>query len=141
MTVIVSVKINDGVVIASDSASTFANGQTYLTADKIVNLVKGLPIGAMVTGAGGIGTASIATLPKDLRARLDGSCRHPWALDRDRYTMEEVARRVREFLFEEKSAAQAFEAWMRLRICGYSYRPQPEIWEVVLREKECDEPG
>ena len=39
MTVIVSAKINDGVVMASDSASTFANGQTYLTADKMVNLV------------------------------------------------------------------------------------------------------
>ena len=141
MTAIVSVKINDGVVMASDSASTFANGQTYLTADKIVNLVKGLPIGAMVTGAGGVGTESIATLLKDLRARLDGSCRHPWALDRDRYTMEEVAGRVREFLFEEKSAAQGFSAAMQLRLCGYSAaRPQPEIWEVLLREKECDAP-
>jgi hypothetical protein len=54
MTVIVSVKINDGIITASDSASTFATGQTYLTADKIVNLVKGLPIGVMVTGDGGI---------------------------------------------------------------------------------------
>jgi hypothetical protein len=54
VTVIVSVKINDGIIMASDSASTFAIWQTYLTADKIVNLV--LPIGIMVTGNGNIGT-------------------------------------------------------------------------------------
>jgi hypothetical protein len=35
VTVIVSVKINDGIIMASDSASTFATGQTYLTADKL----------------------------------------------------------------------------------------------------------
>lgn len=59
MTVIVSVKINDGIVMAADSASTFANGMTYLHANKIVNLVKGLPIGAMVTGNGSIGNESV----------------------------------------------------------------------------------
>jgi len=53
MTVIVSVKINDGIVMASDSASTFTNSQVYQHAEKIVNLVKRLPIGVMVTGDGG----------------------------------------------------------------------------------------
>lgn len=142
MTVIVSVKINDGIVMASDSASTFGNGQTYLHADKIVNLVKGLPIGVMVTGNGSIGAESITTLLKDLRAQLDGSSGPEWALDRRSYTMEEVAKRVRQFLFEEKSAAQNHEAWMRLRLCGYSAgRPLSEIWEVFLRGAECDEPS
>ncbi|WP_203075820.1 hypothetical protein [Falsiroseomonas ponticola] len=141
MTVIVSVKINDGIVMASDSASTFQSGQTYLHADKIVNLVKGLPIGVMVTGNGGIGAESIATLLKDLRARLDGSDPHPWKLDRPNYTMQHVAERVREFLFEEKTVPADLETWMRLRICGYSAgRPLPEIWEVLIRGKECDSP-
>jgi hypothetical protein len=58
MTVLVSVKINDGVVMAADSASSFASGMVYRHADKIVNLRQGLPIGAMVTGAGGIGNES-----------------------------------------------------------------------------------
>ena len=141
MTVIVSVKINDGIVMASDSASTFQSGQTYLHADKIVNLVKGLPIGAMVTGNGGVGAESIATLLKDLRSRFDGSASHPWKLDPANYTMQAVAERVREFLFEEKAVALDQEIWMQLRICGYSAgRPSPEIWEVVLRGKECDQP-
>ena len=65
MTILVSVKINDGVVMAADSASSFESGMVYLNADKIVNLMEGLPIGAMATGAGGIGNESIDTLMKD----------------------------------------------------------------------------
>ncbi len=139
MTVIVSVKINDGVVMASDSASTFGTGQIYLHADKIVNLVKGMPIGAMVTGYGGIGNESVTTLLKDLRSRLSGTGEPNWKLDRKTYTVKEVAGRIREFLFEEKSKSGEIESWMQIRICGYSAgRPLSEIWEVFLRGKECD---
>ena len=41
MTVLVSVKINDGVVMAADSASSFESGMVYQNADKIVNLMEG----------------------------------------------------------------------------------------------------
>jgi 20S proteasome alpha/beta subunit len=37
ITVLVSVKINDGVVMAADSASSFESGMVYQNADKIVN--------------------------------------------------------------------------------------------------------
>jgi 20S proteasome alpha/beta subunit len=52
VSIIVSVKINDGVVMAADSATTFIKpngepGQIYQNANKVVNLVKGLPIGVM----------------------------------------------------------------------------------------------
>jgi len=141
VTIIVSVKINDGVVMASDSASTFGNNQIYLNADKIVNLVKGLPIGVMVTGNGGIGAESIATLLKDLRARLDGSANHPWMLKPSTYTIEGVANRIHDFLFSEKVAAFGQDVWMKLRICGYSAgRPLPEIWEVVIVGQQSQSP-
>lgn len=143
MTVIVSVKINEGIVMASDSASTFGNGQTYTNANKIANLRKGLPIGVMVTGDGGIGSESLATLLKDLRRRLAGEddAHADWQLDPQAYSMEAVAGRVRTFLYEEKAAARGIEASIRLRLCGYSARrPLPEIWEVNLRGGECDEP-
>jgi hypothetical protein len=83
MTVLVSIKINDGVVMAADSASSFASGMVYRHADKIVNLRQGLPIGVMVTGAGGIGNESIDTLLKDLRRRFEGKdeVRRDWTLD------------------------------------------------------------
>ena len=55
MTVIVSVKINDGIVMAADSAGSMSSGQVYAHANKIANLCRGLPIGAMSTGSGGIG--------------------------------------------------------------------------------------
>jgi hypothetical protein len=77
MTVVVTVKINDGIVLASDSAVSFfdANGspiKIYSHANKVFNLVKGLPIGVMFWGVGGIGSASVATIAKDLRKRLAG---------------------------------------------------------------------
>jgi hypothetical protein len=135
MTVIVSVKINDGIIMAADSASTFGNGQIYLTADKMVNLVKGLPIGVMATGAGGIGVESLATLLKDLRHRLSGSGDAQWAqwaLHPNEYTLEEVAGRVREFLFD-KAQQQNYDVFIKLRICGYSAgKPLPEVWEVEI---------
>jgi hypothetical protein len=62
MTIVVSVKINDGIVMAADSALSFPNvvpPQIYQHANKIVNLRKGLPIGAMSTGNGGIGSESL----------------------------------------------------------------------------------
>ncbi len=135
MTILVSVKINDGVVMAADSASSFANGMVYRHADKIVNLRSGFPIGVMVTGAGGIGNESIDTLLKDLRRRFDGhdTAHSYWTLDPSTYTLEQVAERVRAFLFEEKVARQSESVSTRVRICGYSAgRPLAEVWEVLL---------
>jgi hypothetical protein len=81
MTVALSIKVHDGLVLASDSAATiYASDQdgnlatvnVYNNANKVFNLRRGLPIGGMVWGAGSIGRASIATLAKDLRLRLEG---------------------------------------------------------------------
>jgi ATP-dependent protease HslVU (ClpYQ) peptidase subunit len=107
VTVIVSVKINDGVVMAADSAGTVGTGQVYAHANKIANLCGGLPVGAMSTGSGGIGNESVETLLKDLRRRFAGRdpAHRDWRLDPEAYTIEEVARRLRAFLFEEKAAA------------------------------------
>jgi hypothetical protein len=143
MTVLVSVKINDGVVMAADSASSFASGLIYHHAQKIVNLAKGLPIGAMVTGAGGIGNESIDTLLKDLRRRFSGKdAEHSdWKLDPSTYTVEQVSVRVREFLFEEKSRPHRADVWTKVRICGYSAgRPLAEVWEVQLMGPDCAPP-
>jgi len=132
MTVIVSVKINDGIVMASDSASTFTNTQVYQHAEKIVNLTKGLPIGVMVTGDGGIGSESLTTLLKDLRRRF-GDKQDSMYLDPASYTMEGVARRLHDFLFKEKSIPSGGTASILLRVCGYSAgRPLPEVWQVQL---------
>lgn len=107
MTIAVSIKVHDGVVLASDSATTLVNGQgdvlnVYNNANKIFSLYKGRPIGGMTWGAGSIGHASIATLAKDLRRRFMGFDAEnlSWALGPG-YTMEEVAHSARRFFYEE----------------------------------------
>lgn len=56
MTIAISIKVNDGVVLATDSASTITgqapNGligvtHVYNNANKLFNLYKGLPVGAI----------------------------------------------------------------------------------------------
>ena len=143
MTILVSVKINDGVVMATDSASSFASGMVYNHSRKIVNLREGLPIGAMVTGAGGIGNESIDTLLKDLRFRFNGKDKAyaHWTLDPEHYSMQDIASRVRQFLFEEKSKAHGATTWTKVRLCGYSaLRPLAEVWEVSLNGESSPEP-
>jgi hypothetical protein len=133
MSIIVSVKINDGVVMAADSATTFYKpngepGQIYQHANKIVNLVKGLPIGVMTCGSAGIGNASIETLLKDLRALLSKGGANQF--DSSKYTLEIVAGEVKKF-FAERIGAGTFDGVLILRICGYSSgAPLPEVWHV-----------
>ncbi|MBX6741346.1 MAG: hypothetical protein IRY87_04765 [Acetobacteraceae bacterium] len=67
MTVIVSARINDGVVMAADGAGSMGSGQVYAHANKIANPCDELPVGAMSTEAGGIGNGFAETLLKDLR--------------------------------------------------------------------------
>jgi hypothetical protein len=112
VTIAVCIKINDGVVLASDSATTILgqapNGtlmaiNVYNNANKIFNLRKGLPIGAITWGSGSIGQASISTVIKDLRRRFEGqdADHRDWELDEDTYTVEDVAISLRKFIFDE----------------------------------------
>jgi hypothetical protein len=143
VTVLVSVKINDGVVMAADSASSYANGMIYNHSRKIVNVRQGFPVGAMVTGAGGIGNESIETLLKDLAKRFAGqdSTHADWELRHDSYSMHAIAARVRQFLFDEKSLANGATTWTKVRLCGYSAgRPLAEVWEVNLMGDQCPLP-
>lgn len=80
MTIAIALKINDGVVLATDSASSIIgendNGRseviyTYFTADKLFNIKKGSPIGVMTWGHGSINEESISTLAKDFRKELE----------------------------------------------------------------------
>lgn len=143
MTILVSVKINDGIVMAADSASSFASGMVYHHSRKILNIVDGIPVGVMVAGSGGIGNESLDTLLKDLGVRLRGEDEeHPeWKVDPGDYTVEHIAQRVRQFLFEEKVQAYAGQVRSQIRLCGYSAgRPQAEAWDVLLSDSDCPPP-
>ena len=108
MTIAISLKINDGIVLAADSATTLVqNGpqgpiavNVYNNANKIFNLRKGLPVGVVTWGVGSIGEASTATLLKDFRARLtDGS--EGWKLAPNDYSIRQVADKLRQFIYDE----------------------------------------
>jgi hypothetical protein len=143
MTIVVCVRVNDGIVLASDSATTFSDTLTgiavkvYNHADKIFNLIKGEPIGAMTYGNGSIGNASISTLSKDLRQRLS-SCdaADSYSLDLSKYTIQDVARKSAEFfreVYQKEYPTGSQTYFMGYRICGYSTgQPLPEAWEVMI---------
>jgi hypothetical protein len=142
LTIIVSVKINDGVVMAADSAATFATvpaQQMYVHSNKIVNLYKGLPIGVMWAGSGNFGSESTETLMKDLRRRFTkpDPLQIEWKLEPGSFTMKEVAEKLYKFLVEEKLPTLSEPAFTKMRVCGYSSgRPLAEVWEVVIKDKD-----
>lgn len=152
MTIVVTVRVNDGIVLAADSATSFFNEhglpqKVYNNANKVFNLVKVWPIGAMTYGSGSIGAASISTLSKDFRRRLTptGNADDGWRLNRDGYTIEEVADKAKRFFFEEcykneyPDGMQNFG--MGYRVCGYSANSSlPEAWEIRILEDRCEGP-
>jgi hypothetical protein len=109
MTIAICLKVGDGVVLGTDSATSLIGENNeyyniYLSGEKTINVVKGLPIGLMTYGLGALMGLSIGSLARDLRNRLtvpDPILYPDWALDVDNYTMEEVADRVKLFFYDE----------------------------------------
>lgn len=158
MTIALSIKVNDGVVLAADSASTLisigATGEdnvinVYNNANKIFNLKKGWPIGAVSWGLGNIGNASISTLMKDLRQRFDEnsnkSRQSAWSLDKGKYTVQHVAELVRKFFFEEHYAVvhKGLDSKPSLGfiVAGYSANGlMAEEYQINIINGECSTP-
>ncbi|MBW1987817.1 MAG: hypothetical protein JRI50_11490 [Deltaproteobacteria bacterium] len=156
MTIAISIKVHDGIVLAADSASTIATltpeGGTaviniYNTARKIFNLYRGLPIGLLTWGAGSLGQASISTLTKDLRLRLMGKdpSQEDYKLDPEKYSVKQVASLVRRFFFEEKYTEQLGQSPPDLSlgfiVAGYSPGEDlAEEWKILINKGNCPEP-
>ncbi len=107
MTIAISLKVNDGVVLAADSASTVttqgvdgtkAVTNIYNHTNKIFNLCKGLPVGAVTWGMGAIGVASIETIVKDFRKELTES---RGEADSRNCDVENIAKELCKHVFEE----------------------------------------
>ena len=98
----------------------------------------------MVYGAGGIGSASIETLSKDLRARFS-SANPEYGLTRERYTIEEVAVKARRWFFEHHYRRTYPTPppgyFMGYRVCGYSAGADlAEAWEFMITGDTCEPP-
>lgn len=157
MTIAISLKVNDGLVLAADSASTLfsllPSGQqgvinVYNNANKVFNLRKGFPLGAITWGSGSIGSTSISTLMKDLRRRFCGDDPNfvQWKLDEGNYQVLAVAERVREFMFEELYVP-AFQAWatkppLGFVVAGYSTgEAMAEEYLISILDGACGPPA
>lgn len=146
MTIAICVKVHDGLVLSSDSASTLfvtnaATGESqvfnvYEHADKVFNLRKGMPIALMTWGVGSIGTASIATLAKDLRQRLTEDPNS--LLHQQQYTMQAVAERVRDYfreLYDQAYGDSPQKPALGFYVAGYGSQEQfPELWQVMFAD-------
>ncbi len=159
MSVAVLIGVHDGVVLAADSASTLSipappgvvlppgvSGNfvvnVYDNANKIFNLVKGLPIGCITFGSGNIGNASVGTLIKDLRKKLTESPKE-MEFNADAYTMEKIATILAKFLGDECAKLEPpakLNTSMGILLGGYS-KPGDlgESWSVGI-EKGISQP-
>lgn len=148
MTIVIALLVGDGVVLAADSASTLTEGtnvkNVYFNAEKVWNVCKGLPIGAVTYGLGGFAGRSIASLAKDLRERFsDGGT---WTLIKKGFTVESVAQRFKEFFYDEhyvkewpkkgtdpQGAAIDVHAPFGFLIAGYSNAERhAEVWSFEV---------
>ncbi len=151
MTIAVSIKVHDGVVLAADSASTLFGSKgvinVYNNANKVFNLYKTLPIGAITYGLGGIGNASISTLMKDLRKRLMGKAPgfDDWKINKDNYLMEDIAQTVRDYYYEDlylpEYQHRDLKPMLGFIIAGYSSNGDlAEEFRVEIIDGKCSEP-
>lgn len=159
MTIAVSLKVHEGVVLASDSASTLAQvrsdgtmsvANVYYNVDKIANLVKGLPLGVVTWGTGSIGPESISTLFKDLRHMLTGERAGPdgadWKVDFSDYAVADIADRVRQFIYQTKYfsafAGNTQVPDLGLVVAGYSTGgPHAEAYKIEMDGGGCPSPA
>jgi hypothetical protein len=148
MSIAVIVGVHDGVVLAADSASSLTVStepgkiagiaNIYNNANKIFNLYKGKPIGCITFGAGSIGNSSIATLIKDLRAKLSRKRdADELGFDPDKYTMEQVSKIVANFLSDvcgRQPAPALLNLNIGLLLGGYSTEAAlGESWTVEIQ--------
>ena len=136
MSIAISLKVNEGVILAADSAATVTGiaptgevgvANIYNNANKIINLRKEFSIGVVAYGSASIGVVPISSIFKDLRNRFQDPD-DLWHLDKGTYTMKYVADRVKEYIYDGLYVAQ-YKDWpekptMGFIIAGYSPREQ-----------------
>lgn len=153
MTIAISVKVNDGIVLAADSATSiiqrFVNGTSgvvnvYNNANKVFNLYKGLPIGVITWGAGSIGVSSIGTLIKDYRKILTDI--EESKINHDTYTIRDIANGFKDFVFDKYT--DAFHDWppdskpsVGFMVVGYSAgSDMAEEYMISIANGICGDP-
>jgi len=139
MTVAIAIKINNGLVLATDSASAIGETHdeqtkihyTYYNADKLFNLKKGFPIGCLTWGDGSINGVSISTLTKDFRKKLK---------DESNLNIGNISKKFIKFLREYVNGNYD-DINVGFLIAGYSddNKNFPEMYMIEIKEKTITE--
>ena len=152
MTIAISMKVNDGIVLATDSASTMISVRDdgkanvvniYDNTNKIFNLRKGFHIGAITWGIGSIGPLSISTLAKDFRETITFG---EFAIDENDYTIKDVSESFKEFMFTKyeesfKDIPNEYKPDLGFMIVGYSAdQPLAEEYTINISKGVCNGP-
>jgi hypothetical protein len=151
VTITVAVSVLDSLVFASDSATTqqatMPDGHAdtiniWNSANKIFNLRKAWPVGAMTWGQATMNNRSIPTLAKELRSRLSGedNDHRDWALDRETYTIRQVAQRAKEFFHGEHYQKDG-QGPLGFAVGGYSAgSDMAEVFLIRMDADSCEDP-
>lgn len=147
MTIVVALKVGDGLVMGADSASTLigADGyhNSYFNAEKLIHL-KGFPVGALTFGLGALDNRSVSSLANVLKRRIIDKGDPAWSLDPSSFSVEEVVDRFQSFFHDElyvkefanrplPDEAHAHKEVMGFFIGGYSSgQESSEIWRLLL---------
>ena len=144
MTVCVSVKVNDCMVFAADSALTMSGTggnitNVYNSGDKVFNLHRNCAVGAMFCGMGDIGQRSISNLAKEFR---HGLMKGTEKIDPEDYTMESIAQRANDFFRAKYAAVASGQAHnMEFFIGGFSSVAQHgELWKLGIEQGQPFDP-
>jgi hypothetical protein len=150
VTIAVSVKVNDGLVFAADSAGTITTENettnVYNNLTKIFNLHKGIPVAGMMYGDANIGSSSIATLIKDLRKGLTygfGKSKKLKKIDPKKYSIEQIANTAQIFFDDEyiRNGDHHSGFNMGLFIGGYASKADhADIWKLEWDAGKCTGP-
>ena len=147
LTIALTIKVNDGLVLSADSATTMVqyteDGPSviniYNNANKVFQLHKELPVGAVTWGLGNIGVSSISTLVKEFRKKITEGDK---VIDLKNYTIESIAHLFFEFIYHQKYTAMSTTGSMGFVIGGYSHNSDlPEKWRIYIDDSgQCDGP-
>lgn len=139
MTIVVALKVGDGLVLGADSASTLFTADqyhnSYFNTEKLMH-VRNFPIGALTFGLGSLKNRSVSSLANDLRARLNGGDPE-WRIDPLNARVEDVAKAFLRFFYDELYEPQ-FKGSVETPVMGFiiggysSDKDSAEVWRLVL---------
>jgi len=152
MTIVVALKVGDGLVLGADSASTLftTNGyhNSYFNTEKLMH-IRGFPVGALTFGLGSLKNRSISSLANDFKLRISSDDPN-WSIDPANFTVEDIVQRFRRFFYDELYLDEFGDQpppvdpmhdrdIMGFIIGGYSSsKGSAEVWRLILTRSGCE---